>query len=127
MTWAQRSSTSEPEKNHVYLTIAVPDVDPKQIKLDIQPTHLEFTGYSQTKKATYHVKLDFFAEIEPKESKINHTARDIEMVLRKKELNEEYWPRLLKDKAKVHFLKTDFNKVRNLYASLQFDPAGNIN
>ena len=33
------------------------------------------------------------------------------MVLQKKELAAEYWPRLLKDKAKVHFLKTDFDKV----------------
>ena len=111
MTWAQRSSSTEAEKNHVYLTISVPDVDPKQIKLDLQPTHLDFSGYSQSKKANYHVKLDFFGEIDPKESKINHTPRDIELVLRKKELKEEYWPRLLKDKAKVHFLKTNFDKV----------------
>lgn len=33
------------------------------------------------------------------------------MILRKKELKEEYWPRLLKDKAKVHYLRTDFDKV----------------
>jgi hypothetical protein len=33
------------------------------------------------------------------------------MVLRKKELKEEYWPRLLKDSKKVHYLKTDFDKV----------------
>jgi len=43
-------------------------------------------------------------------SKTNHSAKDIEMILRKKELKEEYWPRLLKDKAKVHFLRTDFDK-----------------
>jgi hypothetical protein len=30
--------------------------------------------------------------------------------LRKKELKEEFWPRLLKDNKKVHFLKTDFDK-----------------
>jgi hypothetical protein len=33
------------------------------------------------------------------------------LVLRKKELKEEYWPRLLKDSKKVHYLKTDFDKV----------------
>lgn len=32
------------------------------------------------------------------------------MVLRKKQLKEEYWPRLLKDNKKLHFLKTDFDK-----------------
>ncbi|KAF4554807.1 Wos2-like protein [Elsinoe fawcettii] len=110
VTWAQRSSNTEAEKNHVYLTIAVPDVDPKQIKLDIQPTYLDFKGYSDTKKATYAVKLEFFDEIDPAESKIHHTPRDVELVLRKKELKEEYWPRLLKDKSRAHFLKTNFDK-----------------
>jgi hypothetical protein len=112
VTWAQRSSKTEAEKNHIFLTIAVPDVDPKKIKLDIQPTRLEFTGYSETKKADYHVALDFYAEIDPSASKINHNPRAVEMVLQKKELDERYWPRLLKEKAKVHFLKTDFDKVR---------------
>ena len=77
----------------------------------MQPSHVDFTGYSESKKATYHVKLEFYAEIDPAASKINHTPRDVEMVLQKKELEEEYWPRLLKEKAKVHFLKTDFDKV----------------
>jgi CS domain len=90
----------------------VPDVPPSNIKLDLTPTSLTFTGHSETLKQTYHVELEFYAEIDKEESKINHTAKNIEMVLRKKELKEEYWPRLLKDAKKVHFLKTDFDKVR---------------
>jgi CS domain len=109
--WAQRSSESDAEKNYVYLTISVPDVAKSSMKLDLKPTSLSFTGTSDTKKTTYHVDLEFYAEIDVDNSKTNHTARDIEMILRKKELKEEYWPRLLKDKAKVHFLKTDFDKV----------------
>ena len=112
MTWAQRSNASEKEKNHIFLTISVPDVSKEKITLDLQPNSLNFQGYSETKKATYAVKLDFYAEIDPQGSKINHTPRDVEMVIQKKELNSEYWPRLLKHKAKVHFLKTDFDKVR---------------
>ena len=118
MTWAQRSSSTEAEKNHIFLTIAVPDVDPKKISLDVQPTHIDFTGYSETKKANYRVHLDFYADIDPTGSKINHTPRDVEMVLQKKELQSEYWPRLLKEKVKVHFLKTDFNKVSTHFVSL---------
>ena len=94
------------------LTISVPDVSKDKIQLDIQPTHLDFKGYSESKKGTYAVKLEFYEEIEPSASKTNHTPRDIEFVLQKKELKEEYWPRLLKEKGKVHFLKTDFDKVR---------------
>lgn len=81
------------------------------MKLDLQPTKLSFKGTSPPKKVTYAVDLEFFAEIDPKESKIQHSGRDITLVLRKKELKEEFWPRLLKDKAKVHFLKTNFDKV----------------
>jgi hypothetical protein len=81
------------------------------MKLDLKPTGLSFTGTSDTKKTTYHVELEFFDEIDVENSKTNHTPRDIELILRKKEMKEEYWPRLLKDKAKVHFLKTDFDKV----------------
>src|SRR5438045_3178286 len=109
--WAQRSSKSDAAKNYINLTISVPEFPPSKIKLDIQPSSLTFTGHSDTLKKTYHVELDFYAEIDKAESKIHHTAKNIEIVLRKKELDEKYWPRLLKDAKKVHFLKTDFDKV----------------
>ena len=72
---------------------------------------MSFTGHSETKKATYHIDMDLFAEIDPAKSKVNHSARDVEIKLQKKELKEEYWPRLLKDSSKRHWLKTDFDKV----------------
>ncbi len=97
-------------KNFIYLTIVVPDVPKDKLKLEFKPTTLTFTGYSNTLKKTYHLELEFFAEIDEAESKISHTARDIEIKITKKELNDEYWPRLLKDSKKVHFLKTDFDK-----------------
>ena len=119
VTWAQRSSASDKEKNHVFLTISVPDVSKEKIQLDLQPNTLQFQGYSETKKATYAVKLEFYAEIDPSASKINHTPRDVEIVLQKKELEQQFWPRLLKDKAKVHFLKTDFDKVREICSTVR--------
>ena len=109
--WAQRSSGTDPERNYVLLTISAPDVPDKSFKVDLKPTSLTFTGHSDTKKTTYHVELELFAEIDVENSKTNHTSRDVEFVLRKKEKKEEYWPRLLKDSKKVHFLKTDFDKV----------------
>jgi len=86
-------------------------VPAKSLKLDIKPNGLTFTGASETKKTTYHLEMDFFEEIDVENSKVHHTAANIQLVLRKKELKEEYWPRLLKDKAKVHYLRTDFDKV----------------
>jgi len=89
----------------------VPDVPPKSLRLDLKPTSLIFTGTSETKKTTYHLEMEFFGEIDVENSKTHHTAANIQMILRKKELKEEYWPRLLKDPAKVHYLRTDFDKV----------------
>ena len=88
----------------------MPDVPAGNLKLDLKPTGLSFSGHSDTLKRTYQVELEFYAEIDPAESKVNHTSRDVELKLRKKELSEEYWPRLLKEKKKLHFLKTDFDK-----------------
>ncbi|KAK3387114.1 HSP20-like chaperone [Podospora didyma] len=108
--WAQRSSKTDAEKNFVYLTISVPDVPTANLKLDLKPTGLTFTGHSDSLKRTYHLELEFYAEIDPEASKINHTSRDVEMKLRKKDLDDAYWPRLLKGSQKQHFLKTDFDK-----------------
>jgi len=108
--WAQRSNKTDAAKNFIYLTISVPDVQPSKLKLELKPQSLKFAGHSDSLKRDYHLELEFYAEIDEKESKINHTAKNIEMVLRKKELKEEFWPRLLKDAKKVHFLKTDFDK-----------------
>ncbi|KAH7385758.1 HSP20-like chaperone, partial [Pyrenochaeta sp. MPI-SDFR-AT-0127] len=111
VTWAQRSSSSDPERNYVYLTIVAADVPESDLKLELKDQSLSFKGTSTSKKVTYAVDLELYAEIDPKESKINHSGRDVSLVLRKKELKEEFWPRLLKDSKKVHFLKTDFDKA----------------
>lgn len=110
VTWAQRSSETDPERNYLYVNLKTPDVPRADAKLSITPTNVSFTGASG-KGVTYSVSLDLYAEIDPENSKVSHTDREVELVLRKKELKLEYWPRLLKDSKKVHFLKTDFDKV----------------
>ncbi|APA08652.1 hypothetical protein SS1G_02387 [Sclerotinia sclerotiorum 1980 UF-70] len=106
--WAQRSNKTEAEKNFIYLTISVPDV--KEPKIELKSQSLTFSGYSESLKRAYAVTLEFYAEIDESASKYNHTQKNTQFVLRKKELKEEFWPRLLKDSKKVHFLKTDFDK-----------------
>lgn len=110
VTWAQRSSSSEPERNYLYVILKTPDVDKSGADISITPNNVSFTGDSK-KGVNYQVSLDLWAEIDPENSKVNHTDREIELVLRKKELKDEYWPRLLKSDKKMHFLKTDFDKV----------------
>jgi len=110
VTWAQRSSAADAEKNLVYLTVFAPDVPDKDLKVELTSNNVTVTGQSTTKNANYHVSLDFYAEIDVENSKTVHTARDVFFALRKKEAQEEFWPRLTKEKAKLHFLKTDFDR-----------------
>ncbi|KAI9650561.1 p23 chaperone protein wos2 [Ciborinia camelliae] len=106
--WAQRSNKTEAEKNVIYLTISVPDV--KEPKIEVKSQSLTFSGHSESLKRDYAITLDFYAEIDESASKYHHTLKSTKFVLRKKELKEEFWPRLLKDSKKVHYLKTDFDK-----------------
>ncbi|CAF9934056.1 MAG: hypothetical protein HETSPECPRED_009090 [Heterodermia speciosa] len=106
--WAQRSSSSDPEKNYITLTISAPDTEKPSIEL--KSNSLTFTGHSETKKTTYHVEIEFYGEIDVENSKTHATSANVSFLLRKKELKEEYWPRLLKDSKRVHYLKTDFDK-----------------
>jgi len=108
--WAQRSNSSDPAKNILSITLSVPDVPPASAKLNILPTNISFCGHSDTKKVDYQVDLELYAEVDVENSKSHHSPRGVELVLRKKEMKTEYWPRLLKETKKVHFLKTDFDK-----------------
>ncbi|PGH16483.1 hypothetical protein AJ80_05168 [Polytolypa hystricis UAMH7299] len=108
--WAQRSHKTDPAKNFLHVSISVADVKPESAKLNLTPTSVSFSGHSDTKKVDYAVELQLWGEIDVDNSKSHHSPRGIELQLRKKELTEEYWPRLLKDSRKVHFLKTDFDK-----------------
>lgn len=84
---------------------------PKEsLKLNITSTGLQFSGHSDSLKNDYKLDLEFYEEIDEKETKQSHTGKNVELVLRKKELKEEFWPRLLKSSGKAHFLKTDFDK-----------------
>lgn len=108
--WAQRSSSTDAEKNFIYLTITVPDVPASNLKLNLKPTGLTFTGHSDSLKKDYSLELEFYAEIDDKASKVHHTGKNVELKLQKKDLDDSHWPRLLKEKKKYHFLRTDFDK-----------------
>lgn len=115
MLWAQRSSATDAEKNILYVTIAAEDVSSP--KLDLTPTSLHFTGTTSpadddpnATPITYDLHIEFYDEIDPQESKYTHTDRHTVAVLRKAKKQEEYWPRLTKDKKKYFYIRTDFDK-----------------
>lgn len=107
--WAQRSSASDAAKNIVFLTINAAEITPQSYKCEITPTGISFSG-TNNKGVDYAVDLVFVEEIIPEESKQHISSRGTEFVLRKKEKKGEFWPRLLKESKRMHFLKTDFDK-----------------
>ena len=106
--WAQRSSESEPAKNVIYLTIQVQD--PVDVKLDLTAQKLTFSAQSADNATQYELALDFYDEIDPENSHKHESGSHILYVLRKKKVQAEFWPRLLKEKLKLHYIKTDFDK-----------------
>lgn len=107
--WAQRSNPTDAEKNLLYLTIQV--VDATNIKIDLTSNSLEFKSDTSDSNKHYDLKIDFFDEIDTDHSKRNtESGSHVYLILRKKKSQEEYWPRLTKDKLKYFYIKTDFDK-----------------
>lgn len=105
--WAQRSNKDVPEKNVIYLTIAVEDtISPK---LELTPDELHYHSKT-TEGVEYDLKMPFYEKIDPEHSKIVHNDRHTYAVIRKATPAEEYWPRLTKEKVKYFFIRTDFDK-----------------
>ncbi|KAF1327415.1 Hsp90 co-chaperone p23, partial [Globisporangium splendens] len=93
--WAQR-------KDAIYVTVDLPDVKDEKVKLT--NTNLTFSGTSNGEK--YEVTLDFFKEVDvdAKESIWAKADRNVHFHIVKKDVDAEFWPRLLSDK---HLEKTN--------------------
>ncbi|VEU22565.1 DEKNAAC103572 [Brettanomyces naardenensis] len=104
--WAQRSSDTDPSKNIVFLTVRL--IDPSDLEISLTSEHLKITAKSEGQD--YKLNLDFFAEIDEKASHYHVAGSHIAFILVKKELKTEYWPRLIKQKARRHYIRTDFEK-----------------
>ncbi|KAK0465013.1 HSP20-like chaperone [Desarmillaria tabescens] len=113
--WAQRSSVTDEEKNIIYLTVNVPDIQPSTLECNLTPTSISFkTKAGNPEKGipekSYAFDLHFFEEIDPEKSLRRLNTRSLFLTLRKKEKKEEFWPRITKEKVRNAFLKTDFSK-----------------
>ncbi|ELT99588.1 hypothetical protein CAPTEDRAFT_175529 [Capitella teleta] len=101
--WAQRN-------DRVYITIQLGDCKNPSIKVEENRVH--FSGKGGPDQADYELTIDLFGEVNPEESKYSVLPRNIPILLMRKE-SGPYWPRLTKEKTKVHWLKTDFAKWRD--------------
>mmetsp|Transcript_28788 Transcript_28788/g.43201 ORF Transcript_28788/g.43201 Transcript_28788/m.43201 type:complete len:150 (-) Transcript_28788:123-572(-) len=91
--WAQRSDS-------LYITIALQDV--KEESIDLSDSELKFKGKSNDKE--YEVNIEFFKSVDAKDSTYKVLPRSVQMCVMKNkpegdDETEEFWPRLLKDKA----------------------------
>lgn len=108
--WAQRSDSSDPKRNIIYLTINVQDVDQTTLKLDITSTGLDLKGVSTITGDDYALNIDFYKPIVTNNIRKTVTGSHVSLTLSKVELGDEYWPRLTKEKLKYRNIRTDFDK-----------------
>jgi len=100
--WAQRADV-------LYITVTLTDIKDQNIQLE--KTNLNFKAKGEVDQKLYEFSLEFFEEIDPQKSKQHLTARSLFFVIQK--AKEGWWSRLLKDKSKPHFLKTDFSRWKD--------------
>jgi len=100
--WAQR-------KDKLFLTLMVKDC--KSPSIELTASKLTFKGKDGSKE--YQVDLEFNKDVDPEKSQQRITGRNIYFELMKTEESSSWWPRLLKDSSKRHWLKTDFNKWKD--------------
>lgn len=103
--WAQ-------QREHVLLTIAVPDIEKVDVKYEEDSVSFQGHGTSSNgkDKSTYEVKINLYEKIDPEASKHENIGQKFwRLLLKKKESSATFWPRLTKDKARLHWLQTDFD------------------
>jgi len=98
--WAQR-------KARLFITIAIQDVENQ--KIELEPSgRLKF--YGESHGTPYSFDLELFKEVIVEESKWNLKGRNIVLNIAKKDQEDEYWPRLTKDKTKNPHIQIDWAK-----------------
>ncbi|CAG5120924.1 unnamed protein product [Candidula unifasciata] len=98
-------------KDKIFLTIQLENC--KNPTITLKDDSLHFRGKGGPGNTEHEVLIEFNKEIDSDTSKFQVTEREVFFVLTKKESSRGFWPRLLKDCKKVHYLKTDFNRWKD--------------
>lgn len=118
--WAQRA-------DRLFLTVEIEDCKNPTVTLD--KDKLYFKGKSDSIRqeadhSEHEVTIEFYKPINVDESKHVVKARGTDFVIIKEEA--AWWPRLLKDSTKQHWLKVDFPKWKDEDDSDDESPAGGL-
>ena len=97
LKWAQR-------KDCLYITICVVHVKKPIVDLT-DGKRIKYQGTDGTKNYSFNIEL--YDEIVKEESKYTLESRNIFLNLKKKN-SGPYWPRLLKDEKKYHWIEVDW-------------------
>jgi len=102
--WAQR-------EDKIFLTINLTQC--KDAKVEILPEgKFSFTGHGGPDQQEYKFELELNGEIDVEGSKRLLNDLKLFFTLAKKE-SGPYWPRLTKEKVRLHWLKVDFDKWKD--------------
>lgn len=99
--WAQT-------ENNISLTVDLRDVKIPDVTLAEKKLHFSADGYGAKGQHNYGFLLDFHSSIDPEESKLKVTDRQVEFVLKK--TTSGWWPRLTATPQKPAWLKIDFDR-----------------
>eukprot|EP00287_Rhodomonas_sp_CCMP768_P031152 CAMPEP_0202834788 /NCGR_PEP_ID=MMETSP1389-20130828/33781_1 /ASSEMBLY_ACC=CAM_ASM_000865 /TAXON_ID=302021 /ORGANISM="Rhodomonas sp., Strain CCMP768" /LENGTH=135 /DNA_ID=CAMNT_0049510083 /DNA_START=120 /DNA_END=525 /DNA_ORIENTATION=+ len=106
---AKKHAASEDAQrtDSIYLTIELSDV--KDEKIELTKDRFVFKGKSGDKE--YELDAKLFKPVNPDESITKVLPRNIQMYIKKETEEDDYWPRILEDKAmeKATF-KIDWDK-----------------
>lgn len=102
VVWAQRA-------DRLMLTVRLENCNNPVV--EFKESSLHFKGKGGTGNKDYEVLMEFNKEIDTEKSAYASNGREIKFKIEKKESG--WWPRLLKDSKKMHYLKTDFDNWKD--------------
>jgi len=110
--WAMRT-------DKVFIAFEIEDAENVQvcfeeqkITFSCQRAEIQPDGKKSAKKKQYRNELDLYGKVDIKSCGYQEFGRSVKCLLPRKEAGE-YWPRLTKEKQKIHWLKVDFARWRD--------------
>eukprot|EP00331_Platyophrya_macrostoma_P011923 CAMPEP_0176410178 /NCGR_PEP_ID=MMETSP0127-20121128/2914_1 /TAXON_ID=938130 /ORGANISM="Platyophrya macrostoma, Strain WH" /LENGTH=183 /DNA_ID=CAMNT_0017789649 /DNA_START=60 /DNA_END=607 /DNA_ORIENTATION=+ len=114
VNWAQR-------KDVILVTIPLQDASDVQISLGSGDV---FSLSATSAGKNFECKLSLFEKVVPEESTHVVRPRQIELKIKKANVDADYWPRLTKEKVKSSFIQIDWNKWKDEDETAESTSAG---
>lgn len=97
-------------RDYVFVEFCVEDS--KDVEINFEKEKFTFSCLGGAENVKHFNEVNLYNAIDPSDSKHKRTDRSVLCYLRKGESGQA-WPRLTKEKAKLNWLKVDFNNWRD--------------